>query len=449
MQASCCASLAPLILALPTLLAWQAFPRPAPHAGASAAVTPQRQPCDDQVVYELRALGGASPALLGQREQGGVGASPAPTAGMGGAGSAKRSLGGDALALGGGTGLPEAGCGVDAELDAAGSTDPDDSFDGLGYGAPGEAGAGPAVFLGLGAAVGGLGAGAAGAGTAGASAGGAGGFSTAGLQHLAAKLRNGSLSPGDRPLQPAGGSGRYASYEGSVESKQTAGYSAGPSSAVPASGGASGSGRSRVPPLHLSRVSVADLLQGGGSGEPGPSGSAGAQGQLQAVPREMQASISRLAQSMHGSGMAAITPADIRAALLGGACTARSHSCWGKPLLAALVLWQGCLPLATCASTCCLTSPHVQGEARVCQPTRCIALPAAKRQWKALAPLQLMHGWREWHKTWRLPVCLLRQRSAHGRRRRQREVTTPTLARLPGRRAARPPAPQRPPSMRH
>ena len=67
-------------------------------------------------------------------------------------------------------------------------------------------------------------------GLAGAPAGSpaAAGFSAAGLQHLAAKLRNGSVTPDGKQLQPADGkqlqpadgSGRYASFEDSVGSKQ-------------------------------------------------------------------------------------------------------------------------------------------------------------------------------------------------------------------------------------
>ena len=300
----------------------QGFPRlvPSGDVGASAAATPQRQLREDQVVYELRAPGGASPALLGHHGPGGAGAALLPGAGAGGAGSAKRSLGGEALGAAGDPSEAELGTALRSfyldPADPAGHQgDGSDGPDGGLEGAPGEGGA-PAVFAGLGAAVGSLAG--AGAASADADAGAGGGFTTAGLQHLAAKLRNGSVTPGGGPLQPAGGSGRYAGYEDSVESKQGAGPGAAPGSAAPASGGAaSGSGRARVPALHLSRVSVADLLQGGGSDDPSPSGSGGVPGQLHAVSRQAQASISRLAQSMHSSGMAAVTPADIRAALAG------------------------------------------------------------------------------------------------------------------------------------
>lgn len=116
----------------------------------------------------------------------------------------------------------------------------------------------------------------------------------------------------------ASSSGRYASYEDSVESKQAGGAAA--------SGRGGGSGR--VPPLHLSRVSVSDLLHGGGS-EGAPA--AGGQLQLGAVSAQDRASISRLAQSMHSSGMGAVTPGDIRAALAGeghgSLRMAREHAC--------------------------------------------------------------------------------------------------------------------------
>lgn len=157
---------------------------------------------------------------------------------------------------------------------------------------------------------------------AGGAAGTGGGFSTGGLQQLAAKLRNGSLTPQRAALAPAGGSGRYSSYEDSVESKQSGppgsaagGFGRGAAGGYGEAGGGS-SGRGRVPPLHLSRVSVADLLHA--SGElPGGAGGTPAH-QLQHVSKQAAASISRLAQSMHSGGMGAVTPGDIRAALSGG-----------------------------------------------------------------------------------------------------------------------------------
>lgn len=253
------------------------------HGGSSAAATP-RQPAEDQVVYEL-ALPGSSP-------QHGSGI---PTAALGGA---KRSLG-DEIVLA-------------ADLEGGEAAD---VFDGLGD----QGAATGDVFHGLDAAVGTLGGAGAGGGLTGAGAPAAAGFTTAGLQHLAAKLRNGSMTPDGHRLQPAGGSGRYASCEDSVGSKQS---SAAPGS-VGGMAGAGGSslaglggstGRARVPALHLSRVSVSDLLHGGGVD--GGTGQ-GQPGQLHSVSRQMQASISRLAQSMHGSGMAAVTTSDIHAALSG------------------------------------------------------------------------------------------------------------------------------------
>lgn len=186
------------------------------------------------------------------------------------------------------------------------------------------AGEGPRTFLGHEVA-------AAEAGpAAGTGSGAAGGFTIGGLQQLAAKLRNGSQTPERPGLAHADGSGRYASYEDSIESKHSngpPGSVAGPGRRLGGGGGGGGSGtpgeagagsssRARVPPLHLSRVSVADLLH---ASDELPSSSGGTPGeQLQRVSKQAAASISRLAQSMHSSGMGAVTPGDIRAALSGG-----------------------------------------------------------------------------------------------------------------------------------
>lgn len=163
------------------------------------------------------------------------------------------------------------------------------------------------------------------AGPAGGSSGAADGFTIGGLQQLAAKLRNGSQTPEQQGLRhAAGGSGRYSSYEDSVDSKQSGPPgSAAPhgrrggagTSGVPGEAGPGSGGRSRVPPLHLSRVSVADLLHASDELPAGASSSPAEQ--LQRLSKQAAASISRLAQSMHSSGMGAVTPGDIRAALSG------------------------------------------------------------------------------------------------------------------------------------
>jgi hypothetical protein len=175
---------------------------------------------------------------------------------------------------------------------------------GLAAAAAGEATPGALVHGGLGAAVGGL-HGAAGGG------GGGGDLSSVGSQ------RNGGRTP-TLPAAAGLGGGRYAGYEDSVESKQ-AGGPLGSAARLP--GGVAGGHRHAAAagarlgptPLHMSRVSVADLLQGSG-GEPG-GGQAGLLGR--SLSRRDQASINRLAASIHGAGGHAVTPADIHSALSG------------------------------------------------------------------------------------------------------------------------------------
>jgi hypothetical protein len=171
-----------------------------------------------------------------------------------------------------------------------------------------------------------------------------------------------AIAGGATPAHPAGASGvaampgginaeRDVGCEGSVESRaisRAAGASlgllgadltpgrmpsllgpgGGPSTTAgtqPSDSGSHPGAGNRANPLHLSRVSVADLLhggkhgQGGGAGQPGLSPLAGGGGhQLRSVSKQAQASINRLAASMHGGGLAGVTPADIRAALAGG-----------------------------------------------------------------------------------------------------------------------------------
>lgn len=187
------------------------------------------------------------------------------------------------------------------------------------------------------------------------------GFTIGGLQQLAAKLRNGSQTPQQQGLgHAAGGSGRYSSYEDSVDSKQ----SGPPGSAAPGRRGAAGSsgvageagpgsgGRSRVPPLHLSRVSVADLLHASDELPAGASSSPAEQ--LQRVSKQAAASISRLAQSMHSSGMGAVTPGDIRAALSGDQLLMMSQAGYLGGCVASVSL--AAHAVCTCPAACCTRS---------------------------------------------------------------------------------------------
>lgn len=76
---------------------------------------------------------------------------------------------------------------------------------------------------------------------------------------------------------------------------------------------AAAGGRGHPTPLHISRVSVADLLHGPGI----ESGGSARQLTSHTLSQRDQASVSRLAASMHGGGMPGVSPADIKAALSG------------------------------------------------------------------------------------------------------------------------------------
>lgn len=287
-----------------------------------------------------------------------------------------------------------------------------------------------------------------------AGSGAAGGFSTGGLQQLAAKLRNGSQTPDRAGLaHAAGGSGRYASYEDSVESKQSgpAGL-AGPSrrgpggiSGVPGEAGPGSGRRGRVPPLHLSRVSVADLLHA--SDEP-PNGAAGSPAeQLQRVSKQAAASISRLAESMHSSGMGAVTPGDIRAALSGEQLPSlrKPHSLVDCPLRVSLCLLSSCLAAHMMVMGFHLlqaSQPLItQVASALCPP---LPTRAAMRSLKATAATRRHQA--AWRRTWRQLGCSPPRMSTCGAC--QRKVTTPTWARqLAGPPAATQMARQQQPSM--
>lgn len=150
-------------------------------------------------------------------------------------------------------------------------------------------------------------------------AGGVGGFGAAGFQQLGGAARHDS---GATPALVRTG-GRYATFQDSVESKQSAAErSAGGLAAGSGAGSTIGSGaagRPRVPPLHISRVSVADLLQGSDErGQPHVAQQQQQQHRLLSMSRQEQASVSKLAASLHAAGMQAVTPGDIRSALSGG-----------------------------------------------------------------------------------------------------------------------------------
>lgn len=279
-----------------------------PHALGPAGL-PGRQGSDDmegQVVYELQ-----GPQLSKRHHAAGAGdrAGAGPAGPGAGPGTVRRVLTDEMEATGDSSGYGEA----------------------VGAAAAAGDGGGPGVLYGcLGDAIGSLGGeGGPSAGNPDSAAGAPGAdgaaFTTAGLQQFAAKLRNGSVTPvAERQVAP----GRYASYEDSVESKQAArphgpasagGSSAGAGSLADGSqGGAAGSStRPRVPPLRFSRMNVAQLLHSSeaeGSSQQGQPG----QHRLLSMSRQEADSISRLAASMHSSGLGAVTPGDIRAALSGG-----------------------------------------------------------------------------------------------------------------------------------
>jgi hypothetical protein len=200
-----------------------------------------------------------------------------------------------------------------------------------------EGGAGGMVFGSLGDAIGSLEYSSAGEeGPAGGSYGkgskGSGAdLTTAGLAHFAAKLHNGGITPGCNQLAPAGGSGRYAtSLDENLDSQQwAAAAAAGRQGGAARAAGASRTRPPGVPALSISRISIADLLEGSTADASllQHQQLLGGQ-QLQPVSRKEQASISKLAASMHSGGMAAgVTPADIRAALAGAAVRL---CCWGQ-----------------------------------------------------------------------------------------------------------------------
>ncbi|KAL4437056.1 hypothetical protein ABPG75_004195 [Micractinium tetrahymenae] len=287
-----------------------------PHMLGPAGLS-GRQGSDDsegQVVYELQGAqqqGTQQHQRYPEVETGGYGgAGSGPAGGEAGPGTVRRVLSDEMEAIG------------------------DSSGPGAAFGAAAAAaGGGPGVMYGcLGDALGGLGSegglgGGAPAGTAEAPGAGGATFSTSGLQQFAAKLRNGSVTP---DAERQGGPGRYAGYEDSVESKQAARpqglASAGGSSS--GSGGMGGTGqggaagsstRPRVPPLRFSRMNVAELLhtsEAEGSGQRAQQGQQG-QHRLLSMSRQDADSISRLAASMHSSGLGAVNPGDIRAALSG------------------------------------------------------------------------------------------------------------------------------------
>ncbi|EFN59313.1 hypothetical protein CHLNCDRAFT_137684 [Chlorella variabilis] len=277
---------------------------PRAHGGSGGSQVLSAEELDGQVVYELGQSGEHAVPL---------------SAGIG----AKRSLGDEIEATG--QHVPaDLGDGADPTSGAGGGFGWGWGAAGAGGAPGGEAAAAGIVYGNSGAAVDGMhstggAGGAAGGGEAGS------GFTTAGLQHIAAKLRNGSMTPARAAAPP--GDGRYASYEGSVESSRqgAAPGSLGVAAAASGAGGrvsgtlrqAAGGTRGRPTPLHISRVSVADLLQGSG-GEAGSEPQPGEAPQLHTMSRQAQASISRLAASMHGGGMQGVTPNDIRTALSGG-----------------------------------------------------------------------------------------------------------------------------------
>ena len=281
---------------------------------------------ESQIEFELRRSGAS-----GQQGGGGVPLS----SGSG----AKRSLGQDIDASGQlAAAAAAAGCGWALQQGAA-------------EGGP-EGGAGGMVFGSLGDAIGSLEYSSAGEeGPAGGSYGegskGSGAdLTTAGLAHFAAKLRNGGITPGGNQLAPAGGSGRYStSLDESLDSQQwAAAAAAGASGRQAGVARAAGAPRTRppgVPALSISRISIADLLEDSAADASLQQHQQllGGQPHLQPVSRQEQASISKLAASMHSGGMAAgVTPADIRAALAGAAVLQR---CWGASRGSS-----GCLVLA-------------------------------------------------------------------------------------------------------
>ncbi len=210
------------------------------------------------------------------------------------------------------------------EMEATG--DSSDARTGIEAAAAG--GGGPGVLYGcLGDALGGLGEGGLPGnlvyGSAAAAIGAEGAaLTTAGLQQFSAQLPSGGVTP--VPEQQAA-PGRYAGYEDSVESKQAArppGLATAGSSSAGADGfvdgnkggAAGGSTRPRVPPLRFSRMNVAELLHSSDAEGASQQG----QHRLLSMSRQDADSISRLAASMHRSGLGAVTPADIRSALSGG-----------------------------------------------------------------------------------------------------------------------------------
>lgn len=280
-----------------------------PHVLGPAGL-PGRQGSDDaegQVVYELQGLPQESAAVaVGQggadwgHGQPGAAASP---------GTVRRVLNDEIEASGG----------IRAAAAAIGAT------------TAASANGGPGALYGcLGDALGGLGdeciVGDGDSGSAAAAPGvGEAAFHTAGLQQFAAKLRNGSGTP---VVESQAALARYAGYEDSVDSRQTPmphGLASAGSSSAGVGGlmdgsqrGAAGSTtRPRVPPLRFSRMNVAELLHGSeaeGSSQHAQQG----QHRLLSMSRHEADSISRLAASMHSSGLGAVTPGDIRAALSGG-----------------------------------------------------------------------------------------------------------------------------------
>lgn len=316
---------------------------PRAHGGSGGSQVLSAEELDGQVVYELGQSGEHAVPL---------------SAGIG----AKRSLGDEIEATG--QHVPaDLGDGADPTSGAGGGFGWGWGAAGAGGAPGGEAAAAGIVYGNSGAAVDGMhstggAGGAAGGGEAGS------GFTTAGLQHIAAKLRNGSMTPARAAAPP--GDGRYASYEGSVESSRqgAAPGSLGVAAAASGAGGrvsgtlrqAAGGTRGRPTPLHISRVSVADLLQGSG-GEAGSEPQPGEAPQLHTMSRQAQASISRLAASMHGGGMQGVTPNDIRTALSGART---SHPCQRS------YCWPACPfrpPARPTAAASCRRCTHAVGPA--------------------------------------------------------------------------------------